>query len=77
MPTDLTALVAPEHMVLLTQECQQGVIGEGSAWTALAEASRPGGLDAARILEAVKSSGLNADELASQINARIAKRPKQ
>ena len=43
---------------------------------ALAEASRPGGLDAAAILQAVKSSGLNADEVAAQINTRIAKRPK-
>ena len=43
---------------------------------ALAEASRAGGLDAARILAAVKSAGLSADDLASQIDARIAKRPK-
>jgi uncharacterized protein (TIGR01244 family) len=44
---------------------------------ALAEASRTGGLDAARILAAVKSAGQSADDLASQIDARIAKRPKR
>ena len=43
---------------------------------ALAEASRPGGADAAAILQTVKSAGLNADEVASQVNTRIAKRPK-
>jgi hypothetical protein len=45
------------------------------AW-ALAEASRLDGLDAAAILAAVKSAGVPADDLASQINARIAARPK-
>lgn len=45
------------------------------AW-ALAEASRAGGLDAAAILAAVKSAGVPADDLASQINTRIAARPK-
>ncbi|HEY6985379.1 MAG TPA: sulfur transferase domain-containing protein [Rhodanobacteraceae bacterium] len=44
---------------------------------ALAEASRPGGLDAAAILQAVKSGGQSADDLAEQINARIAARPKR
>jgi nicotinamidase-related amidase len=44
VPTDLRALVAPEHTVLLTQECQRGVIGEGSAWPALTEAARTSGM---------------------------------
>ncbi|HKE47313.1 MAG TPA: sulfur transferase domain-containing protein [Rhodanobacteraceae bacterium] len=43
---------------------------------ALAEASRPGGLDAAAIVAALKSAGVKADDIASQIDARIAKRPK-
>lgn len=43
---------------------------------ALAEASRPDGLDQAAILAAVKSAGLSADDLASQIAARVAARPK-
>jgi uncharacterized protein (TIGR01244 family) len=44
---------------------------------ALAEASKPGGLDAAAIEQAVKSAGQSADDLAQQITARIAARPKQ
>lgn len=40
MPIDLAALVAPAHTVLLTQECQRGVIGPESALPALAEAAR-------------------------------------
>jgi uncharacterized protein (TIGR01244 family) len=44
---------------------------------ALAEASRAGGLDAAAIMQAVKAVGLNADGLATQISARIARRPKR
>lgn len=43
---------------------------------ALMEASRRGGLEAPAIMQAVKSAGFSADELAAQINARIAKRPK-
>lgn len=43
---------------------------------ALAEASRPGGLDAGAILAAVKSAGFSADELAPQIARRIAARSK-
>jgi len=43
---------------------------------AFAEASRQGGLDAAHILAAVKSAGESADDLASQIDARVAARPK-
>ena len=44
---------------------------------ALAEASRPGGLDAAAILQAVKAAGQSADDLAAQISSRIAARPKR
>jgi len=40
MPIDLAGLVAPAHTVLLTQECQRGVIGPESALPALAEAAR-------------------------------------
>jgi nicotinamidase-related amidase len=36
MPLDLTALVDPKHTALVTQECQQGVIGEKSALPDLA-----------------------------------------
>lgn len=50
--------------------------GPAQVW-ALAEASRPGGLDAAAIMQAMKSAGQSADNLASQIDARIAARPKR
>jgi len=36
VPLDLAALVDPKHTALVTQECQQGVIGEKSALPALA-----------------------------------------
>jgi nicotinamidase-related amidase len=36
MPIDLAALVDPKHTALVTQECQQGVIGEKSALPGLA-----------------------------------------
>ena len=36
MPFDLAALVDPKHTALVTQECQQGVIGEKSALPDLA-----------------------------------------
>jgi biuret amidohydrolase len=36
VPLDLAALVDPQHTALVTQECQQGVIGEKSALPALA-----------------------------------------
>jgi biuret amidohydrolase len=36
MPLDLAALVDPEHTALVTQECQQGVIGAKSALPDLA-----------------------------------------
>jgi nicotinamidase-related amidase len=40
MPIDLRELVSPAHTVLLTQECQVGVIGPQSALPALAEVAR-------------------------------------
>jgi uncharacterized protein (TIGR01244 family) len=42
---------------------------------ALAEASRPGGLDAAAIQAAARAAGQSADDLAAQIGVRIAARP--
>jgi biuret amidohydrolase len=36
LPLDLAALVDPKHTALVTQECQQGVIGEKSSLPALA-----------------------------------------
>ncbi|WP_426700242.1 beta-lactamase hydrolase domain-containing protein [Rhodanobacter sp. Col0626] len=42
---------------------------------ALAEASRQGGLEPAAILAAVRSSGQSADDLATEITARVSARP--
>jgi len=40
MPVDLAELIAPAHTALVTQECQNGVIGEPAALPQLAEAAR-------------------------------------
>lgn len=75
-PTSVEALGStlsrmPKPMLLYSQA------GDRPARTwALAEASRPGGLDAAAIQQAVKSAGQSVDDLASQITARIAARAK-
>jgi nicotinamidase-related amidase len=44
MPIDLETLIAPSHTALVTQECQEGVLGERSSLPALAEAARQAGL---------------------------------
>jgi nicotinamidase-related amidase len=41
MPLDLATLVAPSHTVLVTQECQRGVVGDLSLLPALAAAAAP------------------------------------
>ncbi len=75
-PTSVEALGStlsrmPKPMLLYSRA------GDRAARTwALAEASRPGGLDAAAIEQAAKSAGQSVDDLASQITARIAARPK-
>jgi uncharacterized protein (TIGR01244 family) len=61
----------PEPVLLYSQAADR----PARTW-ALAEASRKGGLDAAAIEQAVKSAGQSADDLASQIDARIAARQK-
>lgn len=40
MPVDLASLLDPAHTALVTQECQQGVIGEHAALPQLADAAR-------------------------------------
>lgn len=39
MPVDLAALVDPVHTVFITQECQEGVLGERSSLPALSQAA--------------------------------------
>ena len=52
MPLDLDALLAPATCALVTQECQNGVIGAQSSLPALAEAAQHGML--ANVAELVR-----------------------
>ncbi len=58
MPVDLAALVDPAHTVLVTQECQGGVIGEHSALPGLAEAAAPIRPNLARLAIAARRAGV-------------------
>lgn len=69
---DLTrALTGTEGPVLLY--CRSG--SRAARVWALAEASRPGGGDAAAIAQAVKAAGQKVDDLMPRITTRIAARP--
>jgi nicotinamidase-related amidase len=78
---DLAALVAPGHTALVTQECQNGVIGEEAVFPELAVAARAGMIgNAARLTKAARAVGVpvvhclalrRADGLGSSSNARI------
>jgi biuret amidohydrolase len=58
---DLRALVDPAHTVVVTQECQVGVLGEASAFPELAGAARDTGmLDAAgRLVRGARAAGVD------------------
>jgi nicotinamidase-related amidase len=60
MPPDLRALVDPAHTVLVTQECQNGVVGEEAIFPALAAAARDGGMlgNAGRLAKAARFAGV-------------------
>src|SRR5262245_32601619 len=60
MAVDLAELLAPAHTVLLTQECQNGVIGTPSSLPALAEAARASGMIAnvARLAAGARAAGV-------------------
>ena len=81
MPIDLAALVDPAHTVLVTQECQNGVIGEHAALPQLAEIARkemiPNG---GRLAAAARAAGITVvhcvaarrdDGKGSNANARL------
>ncbi|OAH15519.1 cysteine hydrolase [Streptomyces jeddahensis] len=57
---ELSALLAPAHTVLLTVECQQGVVGTDSALPELAKEARTSGALAAirRLVAAAHESGV-------------------
>ena len=59
MPIDLDALVDPAHTVLVTQECQKGVIGPAPALPQLAEIAREEMIpNAARLAAAARDRGV-------------------
>lgn len=61
MGVDLAALVDPAHTVVVTQECQVGVLGAASAFPELANAARDTGmLDAAgRLCAGARAAGVD------------------
>lgn len=81
MALDLRELVDPAHTVLVTQECQNGVIGEPAALPQLAEIARRQMIpNAARLAAAARSAGVpvvhcvaarRADGRGSNDNARL------
>lgn len=82
MPVDLAALVKPAHTVLITQECQQGVLGPDSSLPALADAASELGLveKIQGLAVAARSAGVRVvhcviqrrpDGLGSNRNARL------
>jgi nicotinamidase-related amidase len=81
MPIDLAEIVAPAHTVLVTQECQKGVIGERAALPQLAEAARVTMIpNAGRLAAAARRVGVpvvhcvaarRADGRGSNANARL------
>lgn len=83
MPLDLAALVDPSHTVLITQECQNGVIGEPAALPQLAAIARKQMIpNAARLAAAARAAGVQvvhcvanrrADGRGSNENARLFK----
>lgn len=57
MAVDLTELLDPSHAVLVTQECQNGVIGERAALPQLADIARARMVpNAARLVEAAREA---------------------
>jgi len=78
---DLTTLVDPAHTALVTQECQNGVIGADAALRELAdEAQRVAVPNIVRLVDAAHHAGVNvvhclavrrADDRGSNHNARL------
>ena len=81
MPVDLAELVDPAHTVLVTQECQNGVIGPQAALPQLAEAARATMIpNAGRLVRAARAAGVpvvhcvaarREDGQGSNTNARL------
>lgn len=81
MPVEVKELVDPAHTVLVTQECQGGVIGDEPALPQLAEIARRQMIpNAVRLVEAARAAGVpvvhctaarRADGRGSNANARL------
>ena len=81
MPIDLAELVDPAHTALVTQECQNGVIGDDAALRDLADEARTTAVsNIVRLVAAAHSAGVNvvhclavrrADDRGSNHNARL------
>ncbi len=81
MAPDLSSLIDPSHTALVTQECQDGVIGDRSPLPALAEAARNGLIpNTAALLTAARAAGVpvvhclalrRADGRGANRNARL------
>jgi biuret amidohydrolase len=81
MPLDLAALVDPAHTVLVTQECQKGVIGPAAALPVLADEARREMIpNAGTLAAAARAAGVpvvhcvaarRADGKGSNTNARL------
>jgi nicotinamidase-related amidase len=81
MAVPLADLVDPHRVALVTQECQNGVIGEAAVFPALAEAARHEMIpNAARLVKAARAASVpvvhclalrRPDGLGSNTNARL------
>ncbi|MGH2685922.1 MAG: cysteine hydrolase [Actinomycetota bacterium] len=81
MSVDLAELVDPSSTVLVTQECQNGVLGERAVFPELAEVARKRMIpNAARLAKSARAAGVpvihcvverRADGLGSNTNARL------
>ncbi len=80
MPVDLAALLEPARTVLVTQECQNGVIGEPSVLPRLAAAAAPIRPNLGALARAARAAGVPVvhclaarrhDGLGANTNARL------
>lgn len=80
MPLDLSTLVAPGHTVLVTQECQNGIIGADASLRELSEAAASMRVVAGELAHAAREVGIpvvhcvawrRPDGKASSTNARM------
>jgi nicotinamidase-related amidase len=81
MPPELAELVAPSHTALVTQECQNGVLGEEAIFPQLADIARQEMIpNASRMAKAARAAGVTVihcvalrrpDGRGSNTNARL------